>query len=260
MGFHIGVKDIIDILLVAILLYQLFQLLKRSGALSVFLGIMGFLIVWFLVSFVFKMELLGGILDRVVSVGTFALIVLFQDEIRRFFAGMGSKRKLALTNMLKKIFSNGRTENEKSDYNIVQIVLACRNLSKRSEGALIVIARKNNLELQAQTGEIIDASINSQLIENLFFKNSPLHDGAMIIRNNRIHAVSCILPVSKNQQIPKRLGLRHRSALGVTEKTDAIAIVVSEESGKISYAINGELTTNVKPEELELMLSTSVNT
>lgn len=259
MGFHIGIKDIIDIVLVAILLYQLFLLLKRSGALSVFLGIMSFLIVWFLVSFVFKMELLGGILDRVVSVGTFALIVLFQDEIRRFLSGMGLKRKLALTGILKRMFGNGRADSEKSDYNIVQIVLACRNLSKRSEGALIIIARKNNLDIQAQSGEIIDAAINSQLIENLFFKNSPLHDGAMIIRNDRIFAVSCILPVSKNQQIPKRLGLRHRSAIGVTEKTDAIAIVVSEESGKISYAINGELTTNVKPEELEMMLSTSMN-
>lgn len=255
MDFQIGIKDIIDIVLVAILLYQLFILLKKSGALSVFLGIISFLIVWYLVSKVFKMELMGGIFDRVVSVGTFALIVLFQEEIRRFFARLGSKRQWAFHNILKKFFSNGNSEAEKTDYNIVQIVLACRNMAKMSTGALIIIARKNNLDTQLQSGELIDASINSRLIESVFFKNSPLHDGAMIIRDNRIRAVSCIIPVSKNQNIPKRLGLRHRSALGVTEQTDAIAIIVSEESGRISYAINGELTLNVKPEELEMFLS-----
>ncbi len=255
MGFQIGLKDIIDIVLVAVLLYQLFLLLKKSGALNVFIGILSFLIMWYLVSYVFKMELLGGILDRVVSVGAFALIVLFQEEIRRFFSRIGAKRKWAFGNFMKRFFGNGRTESEKTDYNIVQIVLACRSLAKRSMGGLIIIARKNNLDIHAQTGEIIDAAINSRLIENLFFKNSPLHDGALIISNERIIAASCILPVSKNQQIPKRLGLRHRSALGITEQTDAIAIIVSEETGKISYAINGELTLNVKPEELEMFLS-----
>jgi diadenylate cyclase len=128
-------------------------------------------------------------------------------------------------------------------------------MAKMPTGALIILARKNNLDTQIQSGELIDASINSRLIESVFFKNSPLHDGAMIIRDNRIRAVSCIIPVSKNQNIPKRLGLRHRSALGITEQTDAIAIIVSEESGRISYAINGELTLNVKPEELEMFLS-----
>ena len=260
MGFQIGIKDIIDIILVAILLYQLFLLLKRSGALNVFLGIMGFIIVWFLVSYVFKMELLGGIFDRVISVGTFALIVLFQDEIRRFFSKLGSRRQMFLGGLLKKFFNNGNYDTEKTDYNIVQIVLACRRLSKRSMGASIVLTRKNNLETHIQTGEVIDAAINSRLIENLFFKNSPMHDGAMIISNQRIHAVSCILPVSKNQTILKRLGLRHRSALGITEHTDAIAIIVSEETGRMSYAINGELTLNVKPEELEKFLSDSLYT
>ena len=259
MNFQIGFKDIVDIVLVAILLYQLFLLLKKSGALNVFFGIMGFLIVWYLVSYIFKMELLGGIFDRVVSVGTFALIVLFQDEIRRFFSRIGAKRQWAMGNILRRVFGNGRSDTEKTDYNIVQIVLACRSLAKRSVGGLIIIARKNNLDVHAHTGEIIDARINSRLIENLFFKNSPLHDGAMIISNERIYAISCILPVSKNQQIPKRLGLRHRSALGITEQTDAIAVIVSEETGKISYAINGELTLSVKPEELELFLSKALN-
>lgn len=258
MDFQMGIKDIVDIVLVAILLYQLFILLKRSGALSVFLGIISFLIIWYLVSKVFKMELMGGIFDRVVSVGTFALIVLFQEEIRRFFARLGSRRQLAFHKFLKKVFGNGRSDEEKTDYNTVQIVLACRNMAKMFTGALIILARKNSLDTQIQSGELIDATINSRLIESIFFKNNPLHDGAMIIRDNRIRAVSCIIPVSKNQTIPKRLGLRHRSALGVTEQTDAIAIIVSEESGKISYAINGELTLNVKPEELEMFLSSAM--
>lgn len=259
MGFQIGLKDIIDIVLVAILLYQLFLLLKKSGALNVFLGILSFLIIWYLVSFVFKMDLLGAILDRIVSVGAFALIVLFQEEIRRFFSKLGAKRKWTLLNILKKFFGNGHSDSGKTDYHTVQIVLACRSLSKRAMGALIIISRKNSLDVHAQTGEIIDANINSQLIENLFFKNSPLHDGAVIISGEKIVAAACILPVSKNQQIPKRLGLRHRSALAITEQTDAIAIVVSEETGKISYAVNGELTLNVKPEELEMFLSESIH-
>ena len=259
MDFHIGLKDIIDIILVAILLYQLFRLLRRSGALNVFFGIMSFVIIWFLVSYVFKMDLLGGILDRVVSVGAFALIVLFQEEIKRFFMKLGSRRELILASFFRRFFGNSDNESEKTDYNIVQIVLACRSLSKRQMGGLIVIGRNNSLESHINTGEKIDASINSRLIESIFFKNSPLHDGAMIIANNRIQAAGCIIPVSKNQEIPRRLGLRHRSALGVTEHTDAIAIIVSEETGRISYAINGELTIHVKSEELEAFLSKNMN-
>lgn len=258
MGFQIGLKDIIDIVLVAILLYQLFRLLKRTGALNVFFGIMTFIIIWFLVSYVFKMDLLGSIFDRVVSVGAFALIVLFQDEIRRFFSKLGSRRGLMFSNLFKRILNNGHLDQEKTDYNIVQIVLACRNLSKRTMGGLIVLVRTNKLENYIQSGELIDASINSRLIENIFFKNSPLHDGALIINKARMIAASCILPISKNQSIPKRLGLRHRAALGITEQSDAIAIVVSEENGKISYAINGELKQNVKPEELEMFLSNAI--
>lgn len=255
MGFEIGFKDIIDIVLVAFLLYQLFRLLKNSGALNVFLGIMTFVIVWFLVSYVFRMDLLGGIFDRIVSVGAFALIVLFQDEIKRFFSRLGARRGWVLEKFFKRFWSAGQLELQKTDYNVLQIVLACRSLSKRAMGGLIVVAGKTNLESYLQTGEWVDAAINSRLIETVFFKNSPLHDGAMIIVNDRIVATSCILPVSKNQTIPKRLGLRHRSALGITEHSDAVAIIVSEESGKINFAQNGVLTYNVKPEELEVLLS-----
>jgi len=255
MGFQIGFKDVVDIFLVAILLYQTFKLLKRTGAVNIFIGILAFIICWFLVSYVFKMELLGAIFDRVVSVGAFALIVLFQDEIRRFFLRIGSRRRGSLFLLFKRIFGNTSNEKEKTDFTLVQIVLACRSLAKSSTGGLIILTRSNNLDFYSHSGEQINASINSRLIENIFFKNSPLHDAALIISDRKLKAAGCILPVSKNQSIPKRMGLRHRAALGITEHSDAIAIVVSEETGHISWAIAGRLTVNVKPEQLEHFLS-----
>lgn len=255
MGFQIGFKDIVDVFLVALLLYQTFKLLKRTGAVNIFIGILAFIICWFLVSYVFKMELLGGIFDRVVSVGAFALIVLFQDEIRRFFSRIGSRRKGSIFHSFKRLFVNDNNDKEKTDFDLVQIVLACRNLAKSQTGGLIVLTRNNNLEFYAHSGEQINATINSRLIESIFFKNSPLHDGALIVSDRKLKAAACILPVSNNQSIPKRMGLRHRAALGITEHSDAIAIVVSEETGHISWAINGLLTVNVKPEQLEHFLS-----
>lgn len=255
MGFQIGFKDVIDVFLVAILLYQTFKLLQRTGAVNVFIGIIAFIICWFLVSYVFKMELLGGIFDRVVSVGAFALIVIFQDELRRFFSRIGSRRKGSIFHTIKSFFVSNSNNKEKTDFDLVQVVLACRNLSKSSTGALIILTRTNNLEFYTHSGEQINASINSRLIESIFFKNSPLHDGALIISDRKLKAAACILPVSNNQTIAKRLGLRHRAALGITEHSDSIAIVVSEESGHISWAVNGILTVNVKPEQLEHFLS-----
>lgn len=253
--FQIGIKDIIDIFLTALLMFGAFKILKRSGGIAVFIGILAFLIIWILVRYVFKMELLGGILNRIVSVGAFALIVLFQDEIKRFFSRIGSKKNWGRINIFKSIFKTADIEQVRTDSEIVQIVLACRNLSRTATGGLIVVERNVDLDSYIQSGEIIDARIRSRLIENIFFKKSPLHDGALIISNRRLEAAGCILPVSKNQTIPKRLGLRHRSALGITEHTDAIAIAVSEETGHISWAINGQLTLNIKPEQLEHFLS-----
>jgi uncharacterized protein (TIGR00159 family) len=259
MGFPIGFKDIVDIFLVAILLYQMFKLLKRTGAVNVFFGIIAFILCWFLVSYVFRMELLGSIFDRIVSVGAFALIVIFQEEIRRFFSKIGSRRRWRGLASIKRFFSNGNNDKEKTDYDLVQIVLACRNLAKTSTGGLIVLTRNNDMDFYAHSGEQINATINSRLIESIFFKNSPLHDGALVISHRKLKAAACILPISKNQSIPKRMGLRHRAALGITEHCDAIAIVVSEETGHISWAINGQLTLNVKPEQLEHFLSREMN-
>lgn len=258
MGFQITIKDAIDIFLVALLLHQLYKILKRSGAVNLFLGVMAFLIAWILVSWVFKMELLGGIMDRIVSVGTFALIVLFQDELRRLFSRIGSHQKWNMLQFVRRVFSSGSLQEKDADNYIIQIVFACRALSKSSTGGLIIICRGSDMSSYIQSGEQINATISARLIENIFFKNSPLHDGAMIIANKSIKAAACILPISKNQSVPKRLGLRHRAALGITEMSDAIAIVVSEETGHISYAMNGELKTHIKPEELEHFLSESL--
>ena len=255
MGFQIDIRDIIDVLLVAILLYQTFKLLKRTGAENVFIGILTFVAVWYLVTHVFHMELLGSIFDMIINVGAFALIVLFQDEIRGFFSKLGSSRRLSVISIAKRLFGSGKKDQKKIDFDLVQIVLACRNMSKQCVGALIVVTRKNDLDFYTQSGERINANINSRLIENIFFKNSPLHDGALVVSGGRLKAAACILPVSRDQTIPKNKGLRHRAALGITEQSDAIAIIVSEETGHISWAVNGKLTSRVKPEELEHFLS-----
>lgn len=252
MGLEFGLKDIIDILLVTFLMYQTFLLLKGTNAVNIFFGIIAFVICWFIISFVLKMELLGAIFDKIMSVGVIALIVIFQNEIRRFFSLVGSKQNWRF---IKWVYKKSGITPELENFAIMQLVLACRNMSRNKCGALIVIEKNATLSDFFTTGEVVKANINSRLIENLFFKNSPLHDGAMIISDKKIMAVGCILPVSQNQNISKRLGLRHRAALGVTERTDATAIVVSEETGRISIAQNGRLTVDVSAEQLERLLS-----
>jgi len=251
MEFAFNIKDIIDILLVAFLMYQTYRLLKGTNAINLFIGIISFIICWFIVSFVLKMELLGAILDKIMSVGGIVLIILFQNEIRRFFSQIGRTKNWSMLNWFSK---TSGLKAEMEDYAIMQVVIACRNMSRNKCGALIIIEKNTDLNDFLQSGELVSATINSRLIENLFFKNSPLHDGAMIISNKKIMAVGCILPVSQNQTISKRLGLRHRAALGITEKTDATAIIVSEETGRIAIAQNGDLIVNVSEEQLERLL------
>ena len=251
MGLDFNIKDIIDILLVAFLMFQTFRLLRGTNAVNIFLGIMAFIACWFVVFYVLKMELLGAILDKIMSVGAIALIILFQSEIRRFFSLIGRKRNWSILQWLSKPAGG---KNEIEELTIMQIVVACRNMSRNKCGALIVIEKNTDLSYLLQSGEQVNATINYRLIENLFFKNSPLHDGAMLIANKQIMAVGCILPVSQNQTISKRLGLRHRAALGITEKTDATAIILSEETGRIAIAQNGDLIVNVSEEQLERLL------
>jgi len=246
-----GIKDFIDILLVAILLYYSYKVMRSSGSINVFAGILIFVVIWLLVTQVLEMRLLGSILDKFVSVGVLVLVILFQDEIRRFLLLIGSHQHVSA---LVKLFAGVKQEMVSHD-DIMPIVLACMNMSKRRIGALIVIERNFPLNDIIRTGEDIDAKINQRLIENIFFKNSPLHDGAMIIRKRRIKAAGCILPVSHNLDIPKELGLRHRAALGVSQESDAQAIIVSEETGAISIAYRGQYYLRLNAEELERRLT-----
>ena len=250
-----GIKDAIDILCVAILLYQIYRLMKSSGSLNIFYGILVFIVVWIVVSQMFEMKLLGSIFDKLVSVGVLALIILFQEEIRRFFLTLGSQRRLS---RLMKFFYNKNAQEDEENYTLLPVIMACNYMSKNLVGALIIIEREMALTDIVKSGETIDARISTELIKNIFFKNSPLHDGAMIISHGRITAVGCILPISHSLNIPKDLGLRHRAALGITQQSDAIAIIVSEETGAISVAMHGEFRLRLDVTDLERILNDNV--
>ncbi len=254
MFFEFGIKDIIDILLVAILLYYIYRLMKESRSLNVFMGILVFVVLWLVVAQVLQMRLLGSILDKFVSVGVIVLVILFQDEIRKFLYNLGAHQRMRT---FRRFFSinEKKQDPQKLKQVIMPIVMSCMSMSKKKVGALIVIQRTTPLDDIVATGESLDASINQRLIENLFFKNSPLHDGAMIIAGDRIKAAGCILPVSHDLNIPKELGLRHRAALGITHESDSIAIVVSEETGGISVAIHSQFQLRLTAEKLESILT-----
>lgn len=251
MWMHFGIKDAIDVFLVAFFLYQTYKIMKASGTIAIFSGVVSFVVIWILVSQVLEMRLMGAILDKVISVGFIVLIILFQDEIRRFLLALGSHRGWKF---LSKLFSKNDKDVKEGQY-IAPVVLACMNMAKKKTGALIVIQQEMDLSIYEHTGEMFNADVNARLIENIFFKNSPLHDGAMIIADNRIKAAGCILPVAHNTDIPKEMGLRHRSGLGMSQETDAKVIIVSEERGKISVAHRGKLRVNVTAEELQQLLS-----
>lgn len=245
-----GIKDAIDILIVAMLLYYLFKLMKESGAIKIFSGLIAFVVVWVVFRLILDMRLLGAIMDTFMNIGILVIVILFQEEIRRFLIELGSRNRWRF---LLNIFQKNDKEQVKPY--VMPIVYACMNMAKTKTGALIVVERNTPLDKFANTGEPINADVNTRLIENIFFKNSPLHDGAMIIANNRIVAASCILPVSHNTDIPKSLGLRHRSALGLSQETDAIAIIVSEETGNISVAQNGKFQLALSGKDLEDILA-----
>ena len=238
MFFEFGIKDFIDILLVAFVLYYTYKLMKASGSIKVFTGILVFILIWLVVTQVLEMKLLGSIFDTLMNVGVIALIVLFQDEIRRFLLTLGSHRHVSA---LARLFNGSKKES--------------LNMGKQKVGALIVIEHNVPLDEVVRTGELIDAAINQRLIENIFFKNSPLHDGAMVISKKRIKAAGCILPVSHDLNIPKELGLRHRAAMGISQQSDAHAIIVSEETGGISVAYRGQFYLRLNAEELESLLT-----
>lgn len=251
----IKLVDVIDLLLVALLLFELYRWLKGTAAMRIVWLVVAVFCVWKL-TVLCHLSLLSTILGKIISVGLIALIVIFQPEARKFLLYLGNNK------FLKIIGGKFHKRFKQKDFNeeINSIVRACRRMSAAKTGALIILARETPLQDYIETGERLDAMVSRDLIENIFFKNAPLHDGAMIIKNNRIVAARCILPVSKREDLPTDLGLRHRSAIGGTSMTDAIAIVVSEQTGQISLCKEGNIVRDVSPLVLEQMLKEELNT
>ncbi|HNQ28165.1 MAG TPA: diadenylate cyclase [Aquaticitalea sp.] len=242
-----SIIDFIDVFLVAILLYYVYKLVKGTVAINIFIGIITIYVIWKLTDFL-NMQMLHNIFDGFMKVGIIALIVVFQPEIRKFLlmvgsTNLGSQRKIF--NKLKFLKTENNTETD-----IAAIVSACEKMGSSYTGALIVLERNNNLDFLTATGDAMNIMVTQPIIESIFFKNSPLHDGAIVIADNIVKATRVILPVNNEKNIPKRFGLRHRAAIGVTEKTDALALVVSEETGQISYIVNGEFVMFKDIEEL----------
>lgn len=246
-----SVVDIIDVILVALLLYYIYKLVKGTVAINIFIGIIIIYLVWRLTNFL-NMELLSGIFGGFMKVGIIALIVVFQPEIRKFLLMVGSTN-FSKRGKLFKQFSFLKTETS-DETNVDAIVSACIKMGNSKTGALIVFERNNNLDFLTVSGDEMNIKVTQPIIESIFFKNSPLHDGAIIVSNNIVKATRVILPLNNEKVIPKRFGLRHRAAIGVTERTDALALVVSEETGTISYFKDGEFVVFEDTTQLNLMI------
>ena len=239
---HIRLLDIFDIILVAVLFYQLYMLIRGTVAYSITLGIAAIYIFWWAVR-AMQMELLSTILGSVIGVGVIALIIVFQQEIRRFLIFLGSRYMDGNRISVEKIL-NLRFES-KPQVKIRSIMKAVMQFSLEKTGALIVIGRKSNLDMYAETGDVLNAETSSRLFISIFNKTSPLHDGAVIVENDKVKAARVILPVTENMDLPPEYGLRHRAGLGISEVTDSLVIIVSEETGQISMAENGILQKNI---------------
>ena len=240
MGFiPFSLIDLIDIVLVATLMFAIYRATKGTNAPYIFIGIIFVYLVWVIVR-ALNMELLSTILGQIISVGVIALIILFQPEIRRFLQLIGMRQKEF--DFIARILSSRKKE----DINTSPIVSACLDMSESRTGALIVVMQKDDLQFIIEGGIMVDANVSVSLIRNIFFKNAPLHDGAMVIDGGRIVAAKCILPVTQSD-VPKDLGTRHRAAIGLSELTDAVVIVVSEETGGISIVKNGQIKHNIDP-------------
>lgn len=233
-------------------MYQIYKLVRGSVAVNIFIGLTSIYLVWQIVK-VLRMEMLSGILGQFIELGVLAIVIVFQQEIRKFLLFIGSTNLKSRQNFINQ-FHFFKEENKDSSIDIQSILETCISLSKTYTGALIVLERTNKLDfLYNSSGDKVKAEVNRNLLESIFYKNSPLHDGAVVISKNTIIATRVILPVS-TQNIPKRLGLRHRAALGITEHTDAVCLVVSEETGAVSYIKEGNITTKISPIDLTEIL------
>ena len=254
MPFQITILDVVDIVLVAIILFQLYRIIRGTAALSIFLGIFLIYITWLIVK-TLNMELITALLGQVIGVGVIALIIVFQQEVRRFLLVLGNRyitrSRFSFTRFLSSV-----GEDQDTPGIAEEIVRACESMALKKTGALIVIGRKSSLDLFTEGGEILNAKISAELLETIFFKNTPLHDGAVLIEGGMILAARCPLPITDQVSIPPHFGMRHRAAVGMSEHSDAVVVVVSEESGHITVVISGEIRENITPNELRNVLLT----
>tara|TARA_B100000768_G_C11217099_1_gene348730 strand:+ start:337 stop:1125 length:789 start_codon:yes stop_codon:yes gene_type:complete len=244
--------DVTDIILVAVLLYYLYKLVKGTVAINIFLGIVIVYLIWVLTD-ALNMNVLSNILGKFISVGFFALIVVFQQEIRKFLLLLGSTNYTSRKSLVRYFNFLGQ-ENNAVPIDVSLLTSACKKMASEKTGAIIVIERSNSLDFLTNTGDKTNIDLSSQILETIFFKNSPLHDGAVIIKDNTITATRVVLPVSESSSIPKRYGLRHRAGAGISEKTDAVVIVISEQRGQITYIKNGEFINFASVDKLKRIL------
>jgi uncharacterized protein (TIGR00159 family) len=248
-GFlEVGWVDFIDIALVGMMMYQVYKLIKGSIAVNIFLGILALYLMYLIVRAA-EMELLATILGQFMGVGVLAMIILFQPEIRKFLLMVGRTTDLNRDNFFRSIV-NWRTAHHE-DFDIHQVMDAIKTLKATRTGALIVFSRNVELKFYAETGDPLDAEVNKRLLLSIFNKHSPLHDGAIIIHKGRIKAARCVLPVSENDHLPPHFGLRHRSAIGMSEVTDTLVIAISEETGRLILARNGAHLRALKLRQVE---------
>ncbi|AWW29934.1 TIGR00159 family protein [Echinicola strongylocentroti] len=251
-GFlDISIVNIIDITLVSILIYQVYKLMRGSVAIKIFLGFLSIYLVYLVVNAA-RMELLSSILGQFMGVGVIAAIILFAPEIRKFLLIIGRSSILSNENVLQELLFWRKKET--NAFNITPIIEACKSLSGTSTGALMVISRNTELKFYAESGDLIDAIVSKRLLISIFNKYSPLHDGAVILYNGKVKAARCILPVTE-KEVPAKFGLRHRAAIGMSEATDTLVLIVSEETGQVSMAKNGNILHNLSFQEVREMLN-----
>jgi diadenylate cyclase len=249
---HITLVDVFDIFLVALLFYQIYIMIRGTAAINIFIGIFLLYLIWLVVR-ALNMEMLSTILGQIIGVGALALIIVFQQEVRKFLLYIGTRYLSNRSFSIERFFSS-KVDRKELLVGMDALVRACRNMSETKTGALIVLGRRSNLQLYIDTGDFIDAAIDGRLIETIFFKNTPMHDGAMFIVNGRIAAARCVLPTTEKLEVPAHYGMRHRAAMGITEHTDAVVVVVSEETGKISVVESGVIKSGLSIIELRQSL------
>ncbi|MBN1951756.1 MAG: diadenylate cyclase [Bacteroidales bacterium] len=244
---QLRIIDVVDILLVAFLMYQIYRLIRGTVAFNIFIALISIWLLYVIVNMM-KMKLLSSILGAVIGGGVVAIIILFQQEIRRFLIFIGTKYLLNKNFSIRNLF--GRNVGFVERVRVASIHKACVSLANSYTGALIVITRSTSLDIYAETGDILSAKTSSRLIESIFAKNSPLHDGAVIIENDILVAARCVMPFTSKTELPPMYGMRHRAGLGISENTDAFVIIISEERGDISIAENGEMISGIGEQEL----------